>query len=173
MPLGGEIKQAGKFSRLGRPVRDDAAHRGSRRKSQPEIGTKNPARLAGQRQDRSFAPALLACGARKLLELRPNCECRVRDLLPDTIEARIGSFECAFCRNCADNVLAGICPNCGGNLVPAPFGRGANCGSIAPLCSVGRALAPVCQVPRSAKGVSWPQSGFKSARRCLTSRKYV
>jgi hypothetical protein len=56
-----------------------------------------------------------------MLELRPNCECCDRDLPPDSTEARICSFECTFCSTCADGVLAGKCPNCGGNLVARPI----------------------------------------------------
>lgn len=55
-----------------------------------------------------------------MLELRPNCECCARDLPPDSADARICSFECTFCRECAENVLAGACPNCGGELVRRP-----------------------------------------------------
>ena len=54
-----------------------------------------------------------------MLELRPNCECCDVDLPPDA-NARICSFECTFCVACADNVLHGKCPNCGGELVPRP-----------------------------------------------------
>lgn len=55
-----------------------------------------------------------------MLELRPNCECCDLDLPPDSTQARICSFECTFCARCADEVLAGRCPNCGGDLVPRP-----------------------------------------------------
>lgn len=55
-----------------------------------------------------------------MLELRPGCECCDRDLPPDSTEARICSFECTFCAHCADEVLGGRCPNCGGELVPRP-----------------------------------------------------
>jgi len=55
-----------------------------------------------------------------MLELRPNCECCDCDLPPETLEARICSFECTFCRSCAESVLAGRCPNCGGELVRRP-----------------------------------------------------
>jgi hypothetical protein len=33
----------------------------------------------------------------------------------------ICTFECTFCRDCVDTVLAGICPNCGGNLERRPI----------------------------------------------------
>jgi hypothetical protein len=54
-----------------------------------------------------------------MLQLRPNCECCNRDLRPEG-DARICSFECTFCVSCTDTVLAGICPNCGGELVARP-----------------------------------------------------
>ena len=56
-----------------------------------------------------------------MLKLKPNCECCDRDLLPDSPDARICSFECTFCADCADAVLRGSCPNCKGNLVPRPI----------------------------------------------------
>ena len=55
-----------------------------------------------------------------MLQLRPNCECCDRDLPPDSGEARICSFECTFCRACAEGVLQGRCPNCAGELVARP-----------------------------------------------------
>jgi hypothetical protein len=33
----------------------------------------------------------------------------------------ICTFECTFCRDCAEGVLGGRCPNCGGNLVSRPI----------------------------------------------------
>ena len=35
--------------------------------------------------------------------------------------ARICTFECTFCADCADDVFGGICPNCGGELVRRPI----------------------------------------------------
>lgn len=55
-----------------------------------------------------------------MLELRPGCECCDADLPPHSLNARICSFECTFCADCADGVLAGRCPNCGGELVRRP-----------------------------------------------------
>jgi uncharacterized protein len=55
-----------------------------------------------------------------MLTLKPNCECCDRDLPPDS-DARICSFECTFCAACAEGALNGVCPNCGGNLVPRPI----------------------------------------------------
>lgn len=56
-----------------------------------------------------------------MLEIRPNCETCDRDLPPDSAQARICSFECTFCAQCADGALAGHCPNCGGNLERRPI----------------------------------------------------
>jgi hypothetical protein len=56
-----------------------------------------------------------------MLALRPNCECCDKDLPPAAADAVICSFECTFCRDCADSKLGGRCPNCGGNLVPRPI----------------------------------------------------
>ena len=55
-----------------------------------------------------------------MLELRPGCECCNKDLPPESAEARICTFECTFCSDCAENKLHGQCPNCGGELVVRP-----------------------------------------------------
>lgn len=56
-----------------------------------------------------------------MLALRPNCEVCDRDLPPESTEARICTFECTYCASCADGVLKGQCPNCGGNLERRPI----------------------------------------------------
>ena len=56
-----------------------------------------------------------------MLELRPNCECCDTDLPPASTEAVICSFECTFCRRCAETVLGSCCPNCGGGFVTRPI----------------------------------------------------
>jgi uncharacterized protein len=55
-----------------------------------------------------------------MLELRPNCECCDRDLPPESPDAMICTYECTWCRDCAENVLHGVCPNCGGNFEGRP-----------------------------------------------------
>ncbi len=55
-----------------------------------------------------------------MLELRPNCECCDRDLPPESLDAMICTFECTFCADCVNGVLAGACPNCGGEFVRRP-----------------------------------------------------
>jgi hypothetical protein len=55
-----------------------------------------------------------------VLELRPNCECCDTDLAADSV-AFICTFECTFCESCTQQRFAGVCPNCGGNLVRRPI----------------------------------------------------
>jgi uncharacterized protein len=55
------------------------------------------------------------------LEMRPNCECCDKDLPPNSITARICSYECTFCADCTDGVLDNVCPNCGGGFTPRPI----------------------------------------------------
>jgi len=54
------------------------------------------------------------------LELRPTCEHCNRGLPPASTDARICSFECTFCAACVE-LLANVCPNCGGGFVPRPI----------------------------------------------------
>jgi hypothetical protein len=56
-----------------------------------------------------------------MLLLKPNCECCDRDLPPESADARICSFECTFCSECAESVFNEVCPNCGGNFAPRPI----------------------------------------------------
>jgi len=56
-----------------------------------------------------------------MLQLRPNCECCDRDLPAASQLAVICSFECTFCNTCAREILHGMCPNCGGELVRRPI----------------------------------------------------
>lgn len=56
-----------------------------------------------------------------MLELRPSCEhCNTR-LAPDSLDARICSYECTFCSACASQILHDVCPNCGGGFTPRPI----------------------------------------------------
>ena len=56
-----------------------------------------------------------------MLLLKPSCECCDVDLPPDSLDARICSFECTFCASCVEGRLAGRCPNCGGEFVQRPI----------------------------------------------------
>jgi uncharacterized protein len=55
-----------------------------------------------------------------MLELRPTCENCRRALPPASDEAMICSYECTFCRTCAEEILGNVCPNCGGGFTPRP-----------------------------------------------------
>ena len=77
-----------------------------------------------------------------MLDLRPNCECCDTDLPGDSPDALICSFECTFCRTCAETRFQGRCPNCTGQLVARPT-------------RVGQALA---NNPASAQRVNKPHA---------------
>jgi uncharacterized protein len=55
------------------------------------------------------------------LELRPNCEYCDVDLPPESVDARICTYECTFCANCVETKLFNVCPNCGGGFQPRPI----------------------------------------------------
>jgi hypothetical protein len=55
----------------------------------------------------------------RMLEMRTECE-KCQTALPlGTTDARICSYECTFCANCTE-AMAGVCPNCGGELLRRP-----------------------------------------------------
>lgn len=56
-----------------------------------------------------------------MLELRPNCEFCDKDLPPASTEACICTYECTFCKDCVENILHNVCPNCGGGFSPRPI----------------------------------------------------
>jgi len=56
-----------------------------------------------------------------MLELRPTCENCNKALPPDSLDARICTYECTFCATCVETVLENVCPNCGGGFVPRPI----------------------------------------------------
>ncbi len=86
-----------------------------------------------------------------MLMLRPNCECCGRDLPPKSPDARICSFECTFCASCADTVLQGICPNCGGNFAPRPI-RSPAMLLKHPASGERRLRSAPCETPRGTAG---------------------
>jgi hypothetical protein len=55
-----------------------------------------------------------------MLELRPTCENCNKPLPPDSLQARICTYECTFCATCVDTILGNVCPNCGGGFVQRP-----------------------------------------------------
>jgi hypothetical protein len=82
-----------------------------------------------------------------MLALRPNCECCDRDLPPESELARICTYECTFCADCAEGTFGGICPNCGGELVRRPV----------------RPSAALVQDPASTERVTKPHPGCGAA----------
>jgi len=56
-----------------------------------------------------------------MLELRPSCEACAKALPPNSTQAMICTFECTFCRECVENVLQNVCPNCGGGFCQRPI----------------------------------------------------
>ena len=55
-----------------------------------------------------------------MLELRPTCENCNKPQPPNSLDARICSYECTFCATCVDTVLHNVCPNCGGGFASRP-----------------------------------------------------
>jgi len=55
-----------------------------------------------------------------MLELRPTCEHCNKSLPPESMEAMICTYECTFCKQCVDEILENVCPNCGGGFCSRP-----------------------------------------------------
>jgi hypothetical protein len=72
--------------------------------------------------------------------MKPACE-RCALPLGAADAARICSYECTFCPACVEN-LAGICPNCGGELLPRPRRRVDPVRPAAAAFDAGDATAP-------------------------------
>ncbi|MGB3808959.1 MAG: DUF1272 domain-containing protein [Parvibaculum sp.] len=53
-----------------------------------------------------------------MLEMKAECE-KCHAATPKAGEARICSFECTFCPDCA-SATSDTCPNCGGELLARP-----------------------------------------------------
>lgn len=75
------------------------------------------------------------------LALRPTCEHCSKALPPNSVEARICSFECTFCATCVEEVIGDVCPNCGGGFAPRPIRpsrnwRNGNYLGALPACTV-------------------------------------
>ncbi len=56
-----------------------------------------------------------------MLEIRPVCENCAKSLPNESTEALVCTFECTFCKDCVDNILENICPNCGGGFEKRPI----------------------------------------------------
>ena len=56
-----------------------------------------------------------------MLDIRSTCENCNRSLPHDSSEAMICTFECTFCKECVENVLQQVCPNCEGGFEKRPI----------------------------------------------------
>lgn len=54
------------------------------------------------------------------MEIRLNCEHCDKPLPNDSDTAMICSFDCTFCKDCVNNILKNVCPNCGGGFEKRP-----------------------------------------------------
>ena len=55
-----------------------------------------------------------------MLELRQCCENCGKDLPNESSEAMICTYECTYCKDCVENILQNVCPNCGGGFEKRP-----------------------------------------------------
>jgi len=55
-----------------------------------------------------------------MLEIKPICENCGKRLPNESNDAMICTFECTFCKDCIDNILFNVCPNCGGGFEKRP-----------------------------------------------------
>lgn len=56
-----------------------------------------------------------------MLEIRPTCENCNKSLPFNSLEAKICTFECTYCKTCVETVLQHVCPNCGGGFEKRPI----------------------------------------------------
>ena len=55
-----------------------------------------------------------------MLEMKSNCESCKAGLECSSPDVFICSYECTWCRDCAENKFEYVCPNCGCNLAQRP-----------------------------------------------------
>jgi len=56
-----------------------------------------------------------------MLTIKPVCENCGKALPNESTAAMICSFECTFCKDCVENILENVCPNCGGGFEKRPI----------------------------------------------------
>jgi len=54
------------------------------------------------------------------MEIRLSCENCDKPLPNVSSEAMVCTFDCTFCRDCVENILKNVCPNCGGGFEKRP-----------------------------------------------------
>ena len=55
-----------------------------------------------------------------MLEIKPICENCGKPLPNESTEAMICTFECTFCKDCVNDILLNVCPNCDGGFEKRP-----------------------------------------------------
>ncbi len=55
-----------------------------------------------------------------MLEIKISCENCNKELPNDSSDAMICTYECTFCKDCVDDILFNVCPNCGGGFEKRP-----------------------------------------------------
>lgn len=55
-----------------------------------------------------------------MLEIRTSCENCDKALPNESSDAMICTYECTYCKDCVDNILKNVCPNCGGGFEKRP-----------------------------------------------------
>lgn len=55
-----------------------------------------------------------------MLEIRTTCENCNKHLPNTSDDAMICSYECTFCKDCVNDILFNVCPNCGGGFEKRP-----------------------------------------------------
>ena len=55
-----------------------------------------------------------------MLEIRLICENCATPLPNDSNDAMICTYECTFCKDCVNEILENVCPNCGGGFEKRP-----------------------------------------------------
>jgi len=55
-----------------------------------------------------------------MLAIRPVCENCGKSLPNNSKDAMICTFECTFCKDCVNDILFNVCPNCGGGFEKRP-----------------------------------------------------
>jgi len=54
------------------------------------------------------------------MEIRLNCENCDKPLPNGDSKAMICTFDCTFCKDCVEQILFNVCPNCGGGFEKRP-----------------------------------------------------
>ena len=94
---------------------------------------------------RSTMAEIFASGhrdCRRMLMLLPNCECCDRDLPPESEPARICTYECTFCADCAEPGSAASARTAAASSCAARSGRRSGCLRIRPRPSASRRRTP-------------------------------